>query len=307
MFRKLILMSLLTVSSFIVYAKEPISLVVPIAAGGGTDILARTIAESMTRNGHPTVVINRPGAERSIGANSVATAQPNGKTLFFGAISDTVLLPLFKYPGLQFNENSFVPIAYLGSIPLVITAKNDFPANNYREFLEVIRKDPSKYPVGSFGKLSVIHAHAVFSVAGVTPSIVNYKGDQPIATDLAGGHLSLGINSISGARAMLADKRIKAIAMLSDDRLEDFPNVGTVKEVSGWTGYAWFGAFAPPGTPRDKVTELHMIFNNALEDPEVKKRMASQGYIFKPKSQAWFEQYYRQQIQLFSSFVERVK
>ena len=118
--KKLLTTLLMAFYAFGAQANDVVTLVVPVAPGGGTDVLARAIVENMTRQGIPMIISNKPGAERSIGANFVATANPDGKTLFLGAISDTVLLPLFKYPGLQFNEDTFVPVAFLATLPPVI-------------------------------------------------------------------------------------------------------------------------------------------------------------------------------------------
>lgn len=304
--KKLFIAILMAFNAFGSHANDIVTLIVPVAPGGGTDVLARAIVENMTRQGIPMMISNKPGAERSIGANFVATANPDGKTLFLGAISDTVLLPLFKYPGLQFNEDTFVPVAFLATLPPVITASNNVPANNFKELVELIKKDPSKYQIGSFGKLSVMQANAIFAFAGATPTIVNYKGDVPLAVDLVGGHIPLGLNSLPPVKELAKDGKLKIITMLTDERNKDFPNVGTIHEANKWSSYYWFGIFAPPGTNPELVKKYHTAFNNALNDEDVKTKLASQSYKERIMTQQQFAKFYKDQLKFYKPLVDQL-
>jgi tripartite-type tricarboxylate transporter receptor subunit TctC len=286
------------------FAADPINLVVPQAPGGGVDIIARIIAEEMTKQGTPAIILNKPGAERSIGANFVATSVPDGKTLFVGALGDSVLLPLFKYPGLKFDESTLVPVAYLGQQPSVLTATPNFPANNFKEFLQVIKQNPDKYSIGTFSKTSDLHASILFGLAGAKPNFIPYKGDSPMLVDLGGGSLPLGINSFAGSRELAKDKKIKYIAILSKDRRPDFPQVGTVAEYNGWTGGGfWYGMFAPAGTPPVVVRSLNRSFNDAIKNPAVRKKLTDNGYTVTIKSQEEFVKFYQGQVEYYRPLV----
>lgn len=304
--KKLLTAIIMAFYALTTYANDMVTLVVPVTPGGSTDLLARTIAENMTKQGIPMIVSNKPGAERSIASNYVATANPDGKTLFLGAISDIVLLPLFKYPGLQFNEDTFVPISFLATHPPVITASNNVPANNFKELLELIKKDPKKYQIGSFGKLGVMQANAIFGFAGATPDIINYKGDIPLATDLIGGHIPLGISSIIPVKELAKDGKLKIITMLTDERSKEFPNIGTIYEVNKWSSYFWFGVFAPPGTSPELVKKYNTAFNNALNDEEVKIKLTS--LIFKERimTQPQFAKFYKDQLKFYKPLVDQL-
>jgi tripartite-type tricarboxylate transporter receptor subunit TctC len=286
-------------------AANTITLVVPQAPGGGTDIPARILAEAVTKNGITVIVENRPGGERSIGANYVATSVPNGRTLFFGSLSDTVMLPLFKYPNLKFNEKTLIPISYVGSQPFVLTASPDFPANNFKEFLEVIKKDPGRYPIGSFGKTSNLNAYILFDLVGAVPTIINYKGDAPLLVDLAGGSLPIGTNSYAGSRQLAKEKKIKYIAIMSNKREKDFPNVGTTAEYNRFTSYFWNGVYAPEGTDNETVAYLHKLFNQALGDPAVIEKLKAHGYNTKLMSQKQFAQFYQSESDYYRPIVDK--
>jgi len=286
------------------FANELINLVVPQAPGGGVDIIARIIADKMTQQGTPTIIINKPGAERSIGANFVATSVPNGKTLFVGALGDSVMLPLFKFPGLKFTESTLVPVSYFGQQPSALTASLDFPANNFREFLQVIKENPNKYPIGSFSKSSDLHATILFGLVGAKPNIIPYKGDSPMLIELGGNNLPLGLNSFSGSRELVKNKKVKYIALFSKERHPDFPNVGTVAEYNGWTGGGfWYGIFAPEGTSTSTTSSLHQKFNNALADTDVLKKLVSNGYTVVPKTQEEFAKFYRDEVEYYRPMV----
>lgn len=306
MFKKIFIILMIGFCS-IAQSKEPIQIVVSVAPGGGTDILARIVAESVTRQGNPAVVINRPGADRVIATNHVATSKPDGKTVLFGGMSDTVLLPLFNPPGLQFNENSLVPITYFASMPFIVTVRNNFPANNVPELIETIKKNPSKYLVGVTGKASEIPAIEIFKTVGATPTIIPYKGDAQMAADLIGGHIDIGIILISSVKNLIKDNKIKPIAVLGENRDLDLPTITTMKEYNGIVAVTWWGIFAPPNTDEDTIKELHNIFHDAAQDIELQKRVSAQRYTMRSMSQESFVRFYRQQIRFYKPLINQIK
>lgn len=286
------------------FAAEPITLVVPVAAGGGTDVLARALADGMGRQGIQVNVVNRPGAERSIGANLVATAPADGNTLFFGAISDTVMLPLYKYPGLQFTETSFVPVAGVGTLPIALIAANNVPAKNLKELLELIKQDPKKYPIGVAGKVNELNASIIWGLVGAKPTPVLYKGDVQISADVAGEHLPLAFASLNTVTELHKSGKLKIVAILSE-RSKEVPEVGTVSDVyKGWTSQYWFGIFAPPGTPIVIADRINKAVNRALADPAVIKTLDNQQYKEMVTTRQQFTDFYRGQVKFYQEQVK---
>lgn len=301
---KKLLLALVACLSISAFAADPITLVVPVTAGGGTDVLARALADGMTRNGTPVTVINKAGGERSIGANFVATSAPDGQTLFFGAISDTIMLPLYKFPGLQFNETSFVPVAGVGTLPIALVASNDVPANNLKELLELIKQDPKKYPIAVAGKVNELNASIIWGLVGAKPTPVLYKGDVQMAADIVGNHVPLAMVSFNSVVELQKSNKLKIIAILSD-RNKEVPDVGTVGEVfKGWSSQYWFGIFAPPGTSPVVVEKINRAVNSALADPSVQETLAKQQYKEMPTTVRQFSTFYKSQVKYYQDQVK---
>jgi tripartite-type tricarboxylate transporter receptor subunit TctC len=285
---------------------KPIELIVPMPPGGGTDIVARIVAEDVTRKGTNVIVVNKPGAERSIGTNYVATAPADGYTLLLGGLTDAVMLPLFQYPNLKFNRD-LTPISFIASQPAMISVAPDFPANNFKELLALIKSDPKKYSVGSFGRLSTLDAYILFRTISVTPNIVSYKGDPQMLTDIIGGQPLIGINSIAGSRELALAGKIKYLATTADQRLKDFPTVETTLENKISLGQFWHGIYAPPGTDPAVAKRLHDLFNRSVQDPAVQAELARVGYKVSVMSQTQFAKYYQSEFTRYEPTVERVK
>jgi tripartite-type tricarboxylate transporter receptor subunit TctC len=289
--------------TFSASATEVISLVVPLAPGGATDIIARKLAKQMSDKGTPTIVVNKPGADRIIGTNYAAEATPDGKTLLIGSSSDVVLLPLLNSPLLKFNEDSFIPVSLIGSASPMLTANPGIPANNFKEFLALIKKDPGKYPIGSFGKLTEIQARAIFKMAGAQPTIITYKSDPLESVDIISGVLPFGIQTIPATRQFIESGKIKPIAVLGDRREKQFPKVGTVAEVNGWHSKFWYGVFAPPGTPDWLVKKLNLEITVLMESPEMKAELESLGFDYMFQNQSQFSDFYKQQLKFYRPLV----
>ena len=285
---------------------EQIQLVVPVTPGGATDMLARSFIEPFAKHGITVIVINKPGGEKSIGANYVATAAADGRTFYLGAISDTVLLPLIKFPGLQYDEKSFVPVAGIARLPIALAVSNNVPVSNIKEFLALVSKDPGKYGVGTTGKVAELIASTVYGFANVAPTNIPYKGDLQIATDLAGGHLQVGLFSFSTPVIELHKAgKLKIIAVLSKDRSKSLPSVGTISELNGYNDSYWFGIFAPPGTHPVIADKMNTMFNTALHDPIVKRLLEDQQFTEMVMTRSQFEKFYRGQFNTYRPQVEK--
>lgn len=277
----------LSVSTFANTSNEITTIVVPVAPGGATDIIARHLAQALTESGTPSIVLNKPGAERIIGSTYAVEQPADGKTLFLGAISDTVLLPLYKPSGSKITESSFIPVAMLASTPAVLTASRDVPANNYKEFQSLIKNKPDQYPIGSFGKLSSLLAHSIFNSVKTKPTIVLYKSDPQLSTDLIAGNLKLGIQTLPAAKEFIKDNRIKLVSTLDQQ--------------------FWFGVFVPAGTDPGVVKRLNQQINSVMDTTSMKEKLDSLDYRRISMSQEQFVGYYHQQLKFFRPLVDAEK
>lgn len=292
--------------SSVASAESPIELVLPSPPGGATDIVARVVAQHMSDNGIPMVVVNKPGGQHIIAANYVAESKPDGKTLFLGSTSSVILLTAFKEQNLKFDNDSWSPVAFLATAPLVVVAKKDFPADNLNQLFQQIKKDPG-IPAGSWGKLGDIQLSVLFSHAGnFNPSIVRYAGDNAIINDLIGSsQLSLAITSYPPAKKFADENKIKILGSLSG-KLNDAPGISTTQDEFGWSSFAWYGVLAPKGTPKDVVEKLHAAFNRALKDPVVIEKLTSVNFDIKSMSIGEFEQFLTNQHVMYRPVVKKL-
>ena len=281
--KKLLSIIILSLGVIVNARADVITIVVPVAPGGATDIIARNLAQALTESGSPTIVVNKPGAERIIGSNYAAEQPADGHTLFLGAISDTVLLPLYKPATSKITENSFIPVAMLSSTPAVLTASINVPAKNYKELQSLIQKNPEQYPIGSFGKLSTLLANSIFNSVKTQPTIIPYKGDTQLSTDLISGNLKLGIQTLPAAK--------------------EFIKAGKIKLISTMNERFWFGIFVPVGTNPAIVKHLNQQINNVMGTEEMQNKLKTMDYDQASMTHDQFNAYYHQQLKFFQPLV----
>lgn len=299
---KSLLVSLtLCVASATAWANEPIQVVIAVPPGGGTDTLARAITAAATRQGTPMIVVNRPGGDQIIGMNSVATARPDGRTVIIGAINGNASLPIvLDVPNLEYNrtDKKMVPVSYLASLPYIITARPDFPANNPQELMDLIRKNPDKYAIGTFSKTTQMLAANLFASAGTKARMIPYKGDAPMTVDIVGGNLPLGISAAPTVKGLVAEGKIKVIGVLNNTGDPSFPNAQSFTKLTGINFDIAWGVFAPPWTPPATVERLHRIFNAALLDPETQNTLRAQSLVPRTMPIAEFDRFYEAQFDI---------
>jgi len=264
-----------------VYPSRPVTMVVPFAAGGGTDIFARILAEGMRGPLGETVVIeNVAGAGGTIGVGRVVHAQPDGYTLSIGTLTTHVLSGAL-YP-VQFDLiNDLAPIAELGYEPLLIAVKNALPVKNLKDMIAWLKANPDKATagipgVGSTGNLADLSFQ---KVTGTSFQFVPYRGDGPAVTDLVAGQIDMMIEPSSNFVAQVQAKTVNALAVTSQTRHPGMPDVPTVDE-AGLPGFyvtIWFGLWAPKDTPKDIVAKVNAATVAALADPTVKEKLAKLG------------------------------
>jgi tripartite-type tricarboxylate transporter receptor subunit TctC len=263
------------------YPTRPITIVVPFAAGGATDVLARVLSDPMSKAlGQTMIVENLTGAAGSIGVTRVVRATADGYTLSIGTLTTHVLIGgLYK---LDFDLlNDLTPIAELAYEPLLICVKNSLPVHNLQELIAWLKANPGKASVGipgagSTGNLAGI---AFQNVTGTTFQFVPYRGDAPAVQDMMAGQIDMMIEPSSNFTAQVLAGTIRAIAVPSKTRLANLPDVPTTDE-AGLPGYyasIWFGMWAPKNTPRDVITKLNAAAVAALADESVKARLNKLG------------------------------
>jgi tripartite-type tricarboxylate transporter receptor subunit TctC len=271
------------------YPTRAITLVVPYAAGGPADTVARVLAEGMRRSlGQPFVIENMAGANGSIAAGRVARAAADGYTVSLGLwnthVSNPALYDL-KYDVL----NDFEPIALIASFSLMIVARKDLPAKELREFIAWLKANPSKVTQGSAGAGSMGHLAGVHfqNTIGTHILHVPYRGSAPAMQDLVAGHIDMMIDAPVTILPQLRDGSIKAYAVLANSRLAQAPDVPTGDE-AGLPGFHvsnWLGFWVPRGTAREIVGKLNAAAVGSLAEQAVRQKLADLGYEVPPREQ----------------------
>lgn len=264
------------------FPSKPISLVVPVAAGGGTDFAARLLAEDMgKRLGESIVVENRPGGAGNIGVGAVARAKADGYNLVMPITSFPINASL--YSNLPFDtQKDLVPVALAATLPLVLVVNAKVPANTIQELVALAKEKPGTLNFANSGVGTTAHlAGELFKQAADIDLVsVAYKGGGPAVTDLLGGHVEIYFSTPPAVLPHIADGRLRALAVTSGERLAELPNVPTLVE-SGFSDLeveAWFGLFAPAGTPEATIAKLNQAANASLNTGEVRKQMADHGF-----------------------------
>ena len=271
------------------YPAKPINLVVPYPPGGTVDVVARIVAQGLTTQmGQPVRVENRAGANGFIGSDYVAKAAPDGYTLLVQA-SIFVINPLFL-PNVPYDvQKDFTPISNIGSVPLLVVANPQVPANNLREFIALAKKDIKKYTFATSGLGSAGHLseEIIKRQAGIPDLlIVPYKGTGPTLIDLIGGQVSVMIDPMPSSYPHVKAGKLKPLAVTSSKRASFLPDVPTVAEsgLPGFEAAGWYGFFTTAGTPRPVLEKLNAEIVRALTSPDLNAKIESMGLVPSPQS-----------------------
>ena len=264
------------------YPTRPITLVVPYAAGGGNDSMARIVAERMSRTlGQQIVVENRGGAGGSIATRQVAKAQADGYTLVIGGTGTLAVNPTL-YANVGYDpRRDFVPVGLIGTSALIVLVHPSVAAKSIRELIELARNKPGEISYASAGVGSGIHLGTVLfeHMADVKLTHVPYRGTGPALTDLLGGHVGLYFSSLPAAVGIVKEGKVRALGITAAKRSSAFPDVPTVAEagVPGYEAVLHYGIVAPAGTPRPIIDKLNAALRTAVAAPETQQRMAAEG------------------------------
>ena len=270
------------------YPTRPITLVVPYAAGGGNDAMARTVADKMSRTlGQQVVVENKPGAGGNIATRAAAKAAPDGYTLVIGGTGTLAVNPtLYANAGYD-PRKDFAPVGLIGSSALIVVVHPSVPAQSIRDLIELAKKEPGQLNYASAGVGSGIHLGWILFelTAGVQLTHVPYRGTGPALTDLLGGHVKMYMSSMPSAIGIVREGKVRALAVTGLKRSPIFPEVPTVAEtLPGFEVVLKYGIVAPAGTPAPIVAKLNAALREALAAPDTIERMARDGTEPTPSS-----------------------
>ncbi len=260
------------------YPVKPVTIVVPFAAGGPTDAVARMIAVPMTQFlGQTVIVENTVGAGGTIGANRVAKANPDGYMIFLHHVGMSTAPAL--YPKLPYDPvNDFEFIGQVVDVPLTLIARKNIPANNFKELEAYLKKNQEKVTMGNAGPGAVSQLCSMLftNKMGIKLTEVPYKGTGPAMTDLLGGTIDIMCDQTTNTVANIRADKVKVFGTTTLKRLKSLPNIPTLDE-QGFKGFevvAWHGLYAPKGTPPAVMEKLNAALKNALANSEIKARLA---------------------------------
>lgn len=278
----LIGMMLMTLAAAQGYPSKPVRLVIPAPAGGNPDFIARPVAQKMSESlKQPIVVVNMPGAAGVIGAENVARATPDGYSLLFAAIGHVATTSAL-HQKIPFDIiKDFAPISLVAAAPFALFVHPAVPAQSVSELIALAKSRPGLLTFASFGVGSFTHfvTEALASNAGVTLNHVPYKGSAPAAAALLAGEVMLSFDALQATLPQVQAKRLRALAVGASRRIPAAQDIPTFAEAGypGVNASAWFGLFAPAGTPRDIVTRLHAETVKALALAEIREQFERAG------------------------------
>lgn len=285
---KILLLALITANVFIPaahaepYPSKVVNIVVPYAAGGSVDAVARMLAQELGKSlGHPFVVENRIGASGNIAAGYVAKAKPDGYTLLVHNAA-AVASNVSAFKNLSFDpRKDLTPVALVANQPGVLVVNPTLPVKTVQEFITYAKSNPGKLNYGVGGAFGVTHTPAVlFSIkTGIKAEPIMYRGAAPAITDLVGGQLDFMFDTAPTSLPFLEDNKLRILGVTSAHRMDVLPNVPTIQEagVPGYVFNSWIGMSAPSNTPPEIISKLNTQINKMLSDNAFKKRLANYG------------------------------
>jgi len=291
------------------YPTKPVRLIVPFAPGGTTDIVARIVGERMTAAlGQQVLVENKAGAGGSIGALEVAKAAPDGYVLGMATVSTTAANPAIN-PRIGYNPiTDFTPIINLAATPNVIAVHPSFPAKDYKAFLAELKSKPGKYSYASSGTGGIGHLQTELfkNLSGTFITHIPYRGAGPALNDTVAGQVPMIFDNMPSAMPFIKDGRLVPIVVAAPQRLAALPSVPTFKEVGlePVNRMAYYGIYAPKGTPKEVVDKVSAAAKKALEDANVRKRIEETGSLVVANSPTEFGDQIKAEFEIYKKIVQ---
>ena len=286
---------------------KPVRIIVPFPAGGSADLLPRAVAERLSQKwGQPVIVENRPGAAGNIGADAVFRADPDGYTLL-SSPPPPLVINKSLYPKLSYDPAQFVPVTVIGAIPNVLLVHPKVGANSVAELIDIAKKNPGKLNYASQGSGTTSHLTAELfkSMAGnLQIAHIPYKGTAPALTDLLGGQVDIMCDNLGVSLPHVRSGKLKALAVASKNRFPGLPDVPALGEtLPGFESIAWFGIVAPPRTPGPIVEKIAAGVRDAINMPDVQKRLAELSAEPSGMSPAEMASFMRQEVERWATVI----
>jgi tripartite-type tricarboxylate transporter receptor subunit TctC len=284
-------------AAFAGYPERLIKIVVPFAPGGGTDVIARTLAQEMTKDlGQSVIIENKPGAGTIIGTQAVATADADGYTLLMGTFANAVNPSL--YPKLAYDQHrDLAPVALVARSFNIVVVNPKSDIKSIADLIAAARAEPDKLSYGTFGTGTSAHlAGELFKhMAKVNLTTVPYKGAAPAITDLIGGQIQVMFTTVASAAGLIEAGQLRALAVTSVERSPAFPDLPTVSEagVPGYDAQAWYGLFAPARTPPDIIARLNKSAATAVQSEAFKLLAKNEGLVMVAQPPEELDRYLR--------------
>jgi tripartite-type tricarboxylate transporter receptor subunit TctC len=278
------------------YPDRVVKIVVPFAPGGGSDVVARTLAQEMAKNlGVNVLIDNKPGAGTIIGTQAVAVSESDGYTLLMGTFANAVNPSLnAKLPYDQ--QRDFAPVALVARSFNIVVVSPASPIKSIADLIAVAKAEPDKLSYGTFGVGTSAHlAGELFkNMAKVNLATIHYKGAAPAITDLIGGQIQVMFTTVASAASLIASGQLRALAVTSAERSPAFPNLPTVAEagVPGYAAESWYGLFAPAKTPREVIDRLNQSAASAVQSEVFKKIGVNEGLVMIARPPEEFDRYF---------------
>jgi len=290
------------------YPTKSIRMLLAFPPGGPTDINARLFAQKLAeQTGQQVVVDNKPGAGGNLAATEAARAPADGYTIFYNTSAITIAPAL--YSSIQYDPvKDFAPVALTATVPLVLAVNPGVPAKNLQEFVAYVKANPGKLNFASSGTGTITHLAAALFTAqmGLQMQHIPYKGSAPALVDVAGGQTQMMIDTISTVLPYARDNRLRPLAVAMPRRLAVLPEVPTLEEAASLPGFemsAWQGIVVPAATPKEVVTRLNAEVNKAVQNPDLRQRLAVGGSEPLGGSSDLYAAYIRSELQRWSKVV----
>ncbi|WP_241059616.1 Bug family tripartite tricarboxylate transporter substrate binding protein [Achromobacter xylosoxidans] len=287
---------------------RPLRLLVGSAPGGGTDAMARAVADKLGPMLKQTVVVeNKPGASNTLAAD-LAAKSGDGHTMVMGVSTAHAIAPHLLKLGYD-NDRDLTPVVFVGAVPNILVVNNQLPAKSVQELIALLKRKPGEYNFASSGSGSTQHIAAELfkDATGVQMTHIPYRGSGPAMVDLMGGQVQIAFETASSVIPHIKSGKVRALAVLSAKRNPQLPDVPTMAEagVSGVEMSAWYGIYMPGNTPAAVQRRVHDSVNAVLAMPETQTRLQAIGADISPMSQAQFEQFHQTENQRYAAIIKK--